>query len=77
MALSEEEIEKLADVASVDGERIEPKSDQRCPVCNATISETRSFGEVGHHPQCSRREEKYHGRRGRREIGGGMVMAND
>ena len=74
MALSEEDLERLGDVAGKTGTQIEPASDETCPKCNATISETPTFGEFGHHPQCSRREDRYHGRRGRRKIGGSMEL---
>lgn len=77
MTLSDRDLELLADRIGVDGPRVEPVSDERCPECGATISRTNSLGEIGHRPGCPRREERYHGRAGRRELGGGMVIADE
>ncbi|MFB6085564.1 MAG: hypothetical protein ABEJ84_01945 [Halodesulfurarchaeum sp.] len=77
MALSDQDLERLGQVTGVDGPRVEPVSNERCPECRATISRTNSLGEIGHRPGCPRREERYHGRAGRRELGGGRVVVDE
>ncbi|MFB6189665.1 MAG: hypothetical protein ABEI57_07250 [Halapricum sp.] len=40
----------------------EKPSESFCEECGARITSTDRLGEVGHQPDCSRREEAYRGR---------------
>lgn len=78
MSLAPDDVERLVDIlnrhrskeyntgrpaATRDNEAI-------CPECNARITKTPTYGEVGHRIGCIRREEMYKGQRGRRKKSG-------
>lgn len=72
LGLSDEDVQKLQSIVDDrrnSGSRMdvlgeEKPSELRCPECNLRITETPTWGEVGHHPQCARRDERYRGRVG-------------
>ncbi|MFB6114380.1 MAG: hypothetical protein ABEJ58_09820 [Halodesulfurarchaeum sp.] len=51
--------------------------DGKCPDCRAYITETSSYGEVGHRRGCSRRERKYSGLSGRKQEATGAAAGGE
>lgn len=51
--------------------------DGTCPECSAYITETPTYGEVGHRPRCPNRESEYTGQAGRKEEPTGAALGGE